>query len=347
MNFNSRIHKMKNFESSNELGLWDVEKDLLLFDKSILTAGAPTWFETFTYKCAVDAGESLKDFGTFSKKLEDVLSQWTPSVSRQQNIIAVGGGSVGDFAGFVASLLKRGVGLVHVPSTWLAAMDSSIGGKTALNYRGVKNQLGTFYPAQDIVMSEELLLNQPSHLAHEALGELTKMAFISNKPFWEEVPSHSSDSQQLCWTFLSRCVEGKLHYVLQDPYETKSIRQVLNFGHTLGHVLEAKTKQPHGLCVLQGLSFALCWGQHLGLTPDTLVHQYHDFLEKKEQPLWVKQRAVMSLDEASSFVQGDKKKTKSSHLNFIFLEDLGQPLVKEVSLDEFMNELQRQQWVVS
>src|SRR6185295_5151716 len=110
------------------------------------------WLKKFPCRYGVKSGESLKDLEKFPGHCKAILQMTEKIETRPLQLIAVGGGSVGDFAGFVASTLKRGVPLIHVPSTWLAAIDSTHGGKTALNVAGIKNQIGTFKQAEKIIV---------------------------------------------------------------------------------------------------------------------------------------------------------------------------------------------------
>ena len=172
-------------------------------------------------------------------------------------MVALGGGSVGDFAGFFASVCKRGLPLIQIPSTWLAAIDSAHGGKNALNVGSMKNQLGTIAFARRIFLSKHLLCGQPTERAQEAMGELAKIAIIDGGPWVKELLAAPESDGELLWRFLSCAVAAKYKVVLSDPLERLSVRHQLNLGHTIGHILEIQHQLPHGLAVAQGLHFAL------------------------------------------------------------------------------------------
>ena len=122
------------------------------------------FIQSFPHRLGVYGGEGIKDWKNFPRHLESVVERWPRPFSLLQGLVVFGGGSLGDFGGFLASILKRGIPLIHVPTTWLAAIDSSHGGKNGLNAWGGKNQLGTFYPAHKIFICKKLLEALPKTL---------------------------------------------------------------------------------------------------------------------------------------------------------------------------------------
>ncbi|MBI4212007.1 MAG: hypothetical protein HY540_05155, partial [Deltaproteobacteria bacterium] len=216
--------------------------------------------KTFPQCYPVTSGETLKAVEHFPKHIRSIL-MFTSEISRRDlTIICVGGGSVTDFGGFVASVLKRGVNLVHIPSTWLAAIDAAHGGKTALNVAGIKNQIGTFYPASKIFLVKEVLMAQPEPRANEALPELVKIAMIDGGVWAQKLlEDEQTASSALIWKNLRHAIAAKQRIVAQDPYEKNGKREVLNLGHTVGHVYEAYYGMPHGEAIAHGLRFALKW----------------------------------------------------------------------------------------
>ena len=255
----SRVIYRQSLPGVSELGADSV----LLFDRQLIkrVPGFRRWAAQFPFRFEVEAGEGLKSLEIFSDLARKLVRRTAALPVGALRIVGVGGGSVGDFAGFLASVFKRGVDLVHVPSTWLAAIDSSHGGKTALNVGGAKNQLGTFYPASRIYLVKELLLSQPEERAQDALGELSKIALIDGRPWVRNLMDSRLQGGKLLWRYLPEAVDSKYRVVDRDPFEKKRIRQLLNLGHTLGHVLEAYHGLAHGDAVGQGLLFALQWSE--------------------------------------------------------------------------------------
>lgn len=188
---------------------------------------------------------------------------------RRGTLVAVGGGTIGDLGTVAAHLLKRGVSLVHVPTTLLAAVDSTIGGKGALNLRTnrhvIKNILGVFhYPCQTILCPELFATLTPAQ-RREGTIEAWKMAVCLDEHLWHRWCQHPPDLRTLICT--ARALKESV--CRRDPYETLGIREVLNFGHTFGHVFESlsKFRLSHGDAVGLGMLCALDTGIAMGVTP--------------------------------------------------------------------------------
>ncbi|MBS1969473.1 MAG: hypothetical protein JSU04_04165 [Bdellovibrionales bacterium] len=348
--FQSQLHYVSQWPSPKKFG----DEVLLIydriFDRHPKVAG---WVKQFPVRYAVASGEELKSLRKFPQHMEAILEKTHSFSSRKLKIVVLGGGSVGDFGGFVASIYKRGVELVHIPSTWLSAMDSAHGGKTALNARGAKNQIGTFYPAKDIYLIKPLLLAQPEERGFEALGELIKMALLSGGSLFAKLNRVSSLNGATLWKLLPDVVREKYKIVAKDPEEKKGLRHLLNFGHTMGHVVEAHYGLPHGVAVLAGLQFALEWSYQKGFMSqsDYLKLMQAKFWKKavqaKKKSIW-KNLSMMALlsEKPRSFMhylEQDKKKTSSKKLRFVFLKSPGKPVIAEIPLADFVPEIARQQ----
>ena len=174
------------------------------FRKSDFT---PPFIDQFEHKLGLKGGESLKAFKDFPKNLEQILKKWPQPISRSQTMVILGGGSLGDFGGFAASVIKRGVNLIQIPSTWLSAMDSAHGGKTALNLNGIKNQVGSFYPAQKVYIIRDLLETVPVEIKEQSFGELIKMGLIGESKFFKEIAYEKREAKDFMWRFLKFCIE--------------------------------------------------------------------------------------------------------------------------------------------
>lgn len=293
------------------------------------------WINKFPQRIALNAGESLKTLSSYSSQLEKLTKF---QIHKNTTFISVGGGSIGDFVGFLASTYKRGLRLVQVPSTWLAAIDSAHGGKNGLNFLNSKNQIGTFYPADQIVLSKKLLMSQPQERVHDAFGEAFKIALI-NQPQILQAPEASAN---FLWKNLKLMIAGKYKIVQQDPYEKMGLRQVLNLGHTMGHVFESAHKISHGQSVLLGLLFAVRYSFHLG------------YLNKKEfikicqilfsVPLKISYNKVLKIPDQKikQLLLQDKKRSTNSEINFIFVHKIGNVFIQPVLISDLMSEVQRQ-----
>jgi len=305
------------------------------------------WIGKFAYTYKVKAGESLKNLDQFPAHIKKIFKLVSPFSARSLCVVAVGGGTVGDFAGFVASVMKRGVPLIHVPTTLLAAMDSAHGGKTALNVGDLKNQVGSFYPAGQVLIVRSFFEDLPPLQLQSALGELAKMAFIEGGALLDSFTATKKWDLDFIWNELALVIEAKNKWVEKDPLEVSGERQVLNFGHSLGHVLEGYFGLPHGVAVGEGLIFAVLWSHHQGYMSakdrdqamEILIHL--GFLKPED---FIKQHRPLSESRLNRFISEDKKLLDAHHLNFVFLEKPGKPFVKRVALQSFITETQRQGW---
>ena len=325
---------------------------MAIYDRKLTKQGGfETWLKGFSKTYPVAAGEKLKDVDAFPKHLLRIQKILDQDSSRESVcFVSVGGGSVGDFVGFLASVFKRGVKLVHLPTTFLAAIDSAHGGKTALNVGGIKNQIGTFYPAQAVVIVKDALKTLPPRHLRSALGELTKMALLVGKDFLRELDAaDDGDEMDLLWRLLPQAIEGKLSIVEKDPHETMGQRKLLNLGHTLGHCLEAAYGIEHGEAVALGLAFALNWSHHRGHLSQENLENYLRCVQRGSRTPAVsdffKKRRQLSRSGLKKYVIHDKKLVDRDHLSFVFLEKAGRAFVKTVSLESFLTEAERQKWI--
>jgi 3-dehydroquinate synthase len=272
----------------------------------------------------VKASEELKSLASLGALLE-VLAP----VPRGSLLVAVGGGTVGDLAAVAAHLARRGLRLWHLPTTLLAAADSSLGGKGALNLGGFKNSAGVFHYPERTLICPELFETLPQSRWREGALEALKLELCSSKrPSW---PAAWRD--ELSW--VRRARKQKAERCAADPYETNGVRAVLNFGHTFGHALEAVSgfELPHGEAVGLGILCALDVGVALGVTPAQVARRAEELLERVQGPrarerlaLWL---GCTSRGELEQLLRADKKATASA-ARMVLLRGLGDPVVREV-----------------
>ena len=200
--------------------------------------------------CTVESGESSKSMETFENLLHVMLQN---NFSRKDCVVAVGGGVVGDLSGFVASAYMRGVDFYNIPTTLLSQIDSSIGGKTAINFGGIKNIVGAFYQPKKVLIDPKLLKTLPDRQVSNGLAEAVKMALTSDKELFEIF--ENKEILENIDEIIIRSLNIKKSVVEQDEKES-GIRRILNFGHTIGHGIESscnETQLYHGECVALGL----------------------------------------------------------------------------------------------
>lgn len=314
---------------------------ILIYDK-ILEKHFPKWIQQFPLRYGVKSGEGLKDIKKLPKHLSEIIKRVEPVGRAELEVYALGGGSVGDFAGFVASILYRGVHLVQIPTTWLAAVDSAHGGKTALNVDHYKNQVGTFYPAKEIWISKTFLLNQPDARAREAFGEIVKIGLLEGGNLWKQLLEIRSSGESM-WQILPRAIQAKWKVVMKDPHEQRGQRLILNLGHTLGHVFESKLKVPHGQAVALGLQFALNWSKNRGDLPVQVLKQLVKWQKERSWPSNDEvSKALSKIKDPAVALKKDKKKLTANKIKFIFSKGPGLTKIQDVSIQEILQEIQRQ-----
>jgi 3-dehydroquinate synthase len=265
---------------------------------------------------AVPAGEPSKRMATLERVLEFLAAS---DLDRSSCVIALGGGVVGDLAGLAASLYMRGIPVVQVPTTLLAQVDASVGGKTAVDLAAGKNLAGTFHQPAVVLADPETLSTLPEAEYRSGLGEVVKSALIEGEAAlaWLEgnvVPLVRRDPGAL-EEVVERCVRTKAHVVVGDPQERGS-RKMLNLGHTFAHAIERAAgygKVPHGIAVAAGLSLALRTSREAGLLDDdALPERLGALLAALELPgdlraLRILSNSRLENDEILAGMRHDKK----------------------------------------
>lgn len=206
----------------------------------------------------VKDGEELKTYNHLISILEKIMQKDT--LQRKVYLLCIGGGTVGDIGAFAASIYKRGIPYIHVPTTLLSQVDSSIGGKTGINFKHTKNMLGTFYQPQAVFIDPNFLSTLTQKDIKEGMAEVIKYGAIMDKSLFSLLIEKHKEIIQLVpqeiLKIISCCVTIKAKIVEKDEKEKKGIRTILNFGHTFAHALEGTNKTTHGEAVSIGMLFA-------------------------------------------------------------------------------------------
>ena len=286
------------------------------------------------------ANEKNKSINTVNYYLKILLAK---KFNRSDLIIAVGGGITGDVAGFIASIFKRGINFINIPTTLLAQVDSAIGGKTGVNSIHGKNLIGSFYQPR-LVISDTMFLNSlPKKEMICGYAEILKHSIIKDKKFfsWLERNTKSlliKKSQQLAYAIKKSC-EIKMYFVERDVKE-KNLRMILNFGHTFAHAIEVKNnyskKITHGEAVLSGMMLAtklsvikkVCSAEIFLRIKNIYLNNSLDYTFKK----YTKKKSVNKL---IPYLKNDKK-NNDNKINFILLKKIGKtvmPNKSKISLD--------------
>lgn len=315
---------------------------ILLFDeKNLKNPIIKKWISRFPFSIGIKAGELLKTGPSYLKtidKIQKIVTQNSLS-SSELTFIALGGGSVGDFVGFVASTFQRGKKLVIIPTTWLAAVDSAHGGKNGLNLNHVKNQIGTFYPASQIFLSKKILQSLPEESMNDALSEALKMGLISDSHLFNSL----NNNFKSFWNYLPRIVESKYKIVNKDPEEKTGFRRILNLGHTLGHVFESVHGLTHGQSVFLGILFSARFSLNKGYLSWNEFTKIIDQMFKIKCDISYQEALNMPIQKVETILRQDKKKTSQDQIDFIFISRVGKVKREKVLISDLMAEIKRQQ----
>jgi len=270
------------------------------------------------------AGQVILPTGEVNKTVESVAQIWDAALDagfdRRGVILAVGGGVIGDLAGFAASTVLRGIRFVQVPTTLLAMVDASVGGKTAIDRPQGKNLVGAFHQPSAVFADVELLATLPAREMRSGLSEVIKTALIGDASLLEKLESTAHDLAAL----VRASIAHKARVVATDEHDRTGARAALNFGHTVGHALEAHAgfeRLTHGEAVSLGMIAALRIGIDLGLTPAPLLERARTLLRREGLPVDLD---AEPLAEALPRILSDKKR-EGDEVAFVLLEGVGRP----------------------
>ncbi len=280
------------------------------------------------------SGEQTKCFSQLEHLLDQLLGL---NIERRDTIIAFGGGVIGDLVGFAASVLYRGIKFIQIPTTLLAQVDSSVGGKTGINSPRGKNLIGTFYQPELVIADTDVLSSLPKRQLKAGYAEIVKYALINDLPFFEWLEQNSHDvincEINALKYAIATSVRSKAKIVAADEKES-STRALLNLGHTSGHALEAVTKYSdlllHGEAVAIGMVIAFEISQKLGWTSREDTQRLKSHLRSVELPTRISDINVGSLSANLlwNHMQKDKK-INNGKITFIMPRGIGETFLTE------------------
>ena len=280
--------------------------------------------ETFV----IPAGESSKSFDMAKEIYTKAIKM---GLDRKGAIIALGGGVVGDLAGYIASTYLRGIPFIQVPTSLLAQVDSSVGGKVAINHELGKNLIGSFYQPKKVLIDLKCLETLPKREIISGMAEIIKYGFIYDQNLFSYLSANSQQLMALNFECLakvvSRSCEIKADVVRQDEKEA-NLRAILNFGHTIAHAIESNTKYKlytHGEAVGIGLYGAVLLSHYHEMVDVNTVRVTKELLEKFELPLQAKQCNVDTLFE----IVGRDKKAVNGKVKWILLAEIGKVIISD------------------
>lgn len=266
----------------------------------------------------VDQGEGSKSAECFIRLCEKMVHM---GMTRSDCVVAVGGGVVGDLAGFSAASYMRGIDFYNVPTTLLSQVDSSIGGKTAINLGGVKNIVGAFYQPKGVVIDPDLLKTLPQRQINNGLAEAIKMSLTSDEDLFDLISM--GDTEKNIEEIIIRSLNVKKAVVEEDEREG-GLRRILNFGHTFGHAVEAQEEMAglyHGECVSIGM---------IPVTSCEVREKLITVLEKVGLPT----KYDGDLEDALKFISHDKK-CDGKKISVVFVDKIGSYRIEKMDTDAF------------
>ena len=306
----------------------------LKLDRKVLVvtdSGVPAEYAKTVASCCKDAviatiemGEKSKNIDSFKYLLECMVKN---NFTRTDCVVAVGGGVVGDLSGFVASAYMRGVDFYNIPTTVLSQVDSSIGGKTAIDFMGIKNIVGAFYPPMAVIIDPDTLKILPDRQVSNGLSEALKMSMI-NDPLLFEI-FEKDDIYENIDVVIERSLRIK-KYVVENDEKQSGLRKTLNFGHTLAHAIEAVNSLEnyyHGECVSIGM-VPMC-------SPD-IRERLIPILKKLSLPT----DCEFSADQLIEACRHDKK-TSGDSITVVFVSEIGSSELRKMPFTEFEEMVKR------
>lgn len=266
----------------------------------------------------IKPGETSKTLEVYQMICDNFLDH---HIKRDDVIVAVGGGVVGDLTGYVAASLLRGVDFIQVPTTLLAMVDSSVGSKVGINTRQGKNLIGHFYDPTLVHIDVTFLNTLTKRERHNGYAEIIKASLIGDPNLFDQLknPKHSIEE------VIMRALQVKIDIVKRDPFESHE-RMFLNFGHTLGHAIEKEMNYEtikHGEAISHGMMYAIKKGIEYQITEDTLEREVENLLHQYE----LLNTQIGEIDIYEKQMQLDKKQRKDG-LQFVLIQSIGNPIIK-------------------
>jgi len=285
----------------------------------------------------VESGEAQKNIDTCTQ-LWSVLTDY--EADRNVLLINIGGGMITDLGGFVAATYKRGVDFVNIPTTLLAMVDASVGGKNGVNLNSLKNMIGTFTHPKLVVVDVSYLETLPGNQMRSGLAEMYKHGLIADASYWEQLKNLDQLTTNDLELLIYHSVSIKNEIVLQDP-EEKNVRKLLNFGHTLGHVIESYCLENshiptllHGEAIAVGMILEAYISYKKGLLTKNLYTEIKETLNLMYKPIVFNENDI---EICSSLLIHDKK-NENGKTRFTLLEDIGKGIIDQTVESHFIKE---------
>ncbi len=303
--------------------------------KSLEEAG----FETYTH--LIPAGETHKNLQSIAQVYDTALAN---RLERSSTLVALGGGVIGDMTGFAAATWLRGVNFVQVPTSLLAMVDASIGGKTGVNHPQGKNLIGAFYQPKLVLIDPTVLKTLPEREFRAGMAEVIKYGVIWDADLFtkleeaENIDRFASIDRELLQTILVRSTQAKAEVVSQDEKEA-GLRAILNYGHTIGHAVESLTNYQqfvHGEAVAIGMVAAGKIATAMGLWTETEAKRQEQLITKTKLPTNIPPE--LNMDDILETLKSDKK-VKAGKVRFILPTQIGKVIITDKVTEEIIRSM--------
>ena len=305
---------------------------IVVTDEQVAAAQLPRIRHPRLEAIVLPAGEATKSWAQLEALCDRLLAL---EIERGEHVVALGGGVIGDLTGFAAAILKRGIGFVQVPTTLLAQVDSSVGGKTAINTRTGKNLIGAFHQPSFVLIDPTVLDTLPDREVRAGYAEVVKYGLIDDPDFfaWCEVNGQAllaGDAEARAYA-IAHSVAAKARIVAEDERETSGRRALLNLGHTFGHALEAETgfgeALLHGEAVAAGMGLAYRFSAERELCSEADAFRVVEHLRRLGVPFDAVSAGVEASGARLAAHMAHDKKKAGGRVPFILARGLGQAFV--------------------
>ncbi len=279
--------------------------------------------------------------GENEKKLENVEKIlyycYENNFSRDDTIIALGGGVISDISGFVSSVYMRGINFITIPTTLLAQVDASIGGKTGVNFYNKKNLIGSFYQPEFIFINFETLKTLPQGEIKQGIAEIIKYGVIKNKKIFELLEKNKENIKRFLPEIVKECIKIKSDIVKKDEKEKRGLREILNFGHTIGHAIEAldNYKLNHGEAIANGMIYETLIAFKLGYCGKETYERIKNTIRSFNFPEF---KGKKNIDKIIENLWYDKK-VRKGNLRFVLPEKIGKVITGVVVKEETIKKI--------
>jgi 3-dehydroquinate synthase len=289
-------------------------------------------FAVKKFYLTLTSSEKIKSFNSANQIFSKLCKE---EFGRDTLLIAIGGGTIGDVAGFIASTYMRGISLIHIPTTLLSVVDSSIGGKTGINFQQGKNLIGTFYHPDMVLIDTNFINSLPEEELISGIGEVIKYSFLTDKKFYSTLLSDYKFLLKKDFNFINNIiyesVRIKAAVISKDEKEVTGLRKILNFGHTFAHAFESGSSYTlsHGKAVIAGIVSALIMSYEKKLIDEFQLHYMLQLPLKFKSTVNI----IKMNSEAIYNLMAHDKKNRDGKIQFVLIKNFGEILV-DVSVDK-------------